>query len=79
MPYDMPVMGQGNMKQLTPEDQIRDDNGFTNPNLHRRIHPHQYEGELDAREYNLAIQGVNSYRTTKYPIHDEDSITSDIP
>ena len=36
--------------------------------------------EIDPREYNLQIQGTNSYRTVKYTLYEEDgSKTSEIP
>ena len=60
--------------------------GFTNPNLHRRIDPQEPEQdenplnqEVAPRDYKLEIHGVHSYRTTTYNVHDEDSITTEIP
>ena len=79
MSYELPTTGQGNMKPLSPEDQERDDIGFTNPNLHRRIEHNVNEGEVGPRNYNLAIQTIYSYRTTEYATHDEDGVSSDIP
>ena len=36
--------------------------------------------EIDPREYNLQIQGTNSYRTVKYTLYEEGgSKTSEIP
>lgn len=62
--YDRPDIGHGNMKILTDEDLQRDENGFTNPNLHRRIDPSQGEGEYAPRDYNLFISRYDSYRLT---------------
>ena len=64
----------------------RDNIGFTNPNLHRRVDPQDPEvadnplnQEIEPRTYNLQIQGVHSYRTTELHVHDENSIDSEIP
>lgn len=35
--------------------------------------------ELKSREYELAINGVHSYRTTKINTHDEESTTTELP
>lgn len=63
-------------------DEINDTIGYTNLNLHRRI---QDEGDRDSalvlpdgtkwleNEYCLTIHGVNSYRTTTYFLHTENS------
>lgn len=55
-------------------EEIRDDNGFTHMNLHRRK-------STDTENRNLSIgkYGVNSYRTTETVLHDEDSRTTEIP
>lgn len=53
-------------------DQDRDDLGFTNPNLHRRIDskmPPYGSGETVPRKYKLQIQNLNSYRTTQVVTH----------
>lgn len=53
----------------------KDKVGFTNPNLHRRVKEDRTVGDKEylPREYNLSIQGVDSYRTTESFIHDEES------
>ena len=79
MPYERPIMGQGNMKPLSDEDQIRDDNGFTHPNLHRRIDPSQPEGEHQPRDYSLFINNVNSYRLTESFEFEDDVNPDEIP
>ena len=35
--------------------------------------------EIKPRDYELSVQGVHSYRTTTYNVHDEESITTEIP
>lgn len=62
MAYDRPVMGQGTWKPLTSDDQIRDDVGFTNPNLHQRCDPSQPEGELlleSILNLSTALKGID--------------------
>lgn len=76
-------MGQGPSKIVNPgsiEDQ-KDQHGFTQPNLHRRVDPQEpHDGkETSPREYELGVYGLNSYRTTKINYHDEESETSEIP
>ena len=105
-PY--PMWGQGRhsvvMKNdgtvLEPVAKAKDDLGFTNPNLHRRVDPQappdptdpNYDPtdptsvdraylnkEIAPRDYDLTLQGVNSYRTTTYNVHNEESVTVEIP
>lgn len=80
-PY--PAIGEGPAELATPEDIERDDLGFTNPNLHRRVDP-KPEGRLlgedveyTNREYKFTIGHLNSYRTTTINTHNEaaDKIT----
>lgn len=73
MSYEIPLIGKGElMKELSEDDQIRDDVGFTNPNLHRRVDPtEQDEGEFDVRDYELRILGLYSQRTTSYHYYDD--------
>lgn len=77
---EFPEVGQGPAVVASPEDIARDEHGHTNPNLHRRIDPQEpsvpenpLDRELAPREYELAIGGVYSYRTTTMITHDEDS------
>lgn len=70
-------MAQGEMTEITdPEsvEALRDEVGFTHPNLHRR----KTSGVTD-REYHIGVYGVNSYRYTAYDVHDEESETCEIP
>lgn len=62
------------------EEANKDEIGFTNPNLHRRIETdlEKPDGVLDM-EISLRVQGVESYRTTSYTVHDEESTTCEIP
>lgn len=72
----------GTMKPLTPEEEAKDQLGFTNPNLHRRIDPQTPADpkEVRPREYTIGVyDGINSYRTTQIFYHDEESTTSEIP
>lgn len=78
MPVDRAQMAQGNAVPLTEEDQQRDDVGFTNPNLHRRVDPQPVEGEYQLREYDLFVNGTDSYRTTESFLRDENDDTVDI-
>lgn len=84
LPY--PTIGQGPATLADEDDLARDALGFTNPNLHRRIDPHDppvaedpLNQEALPRSYNLQIQNVHSYRTTHINTHDEESVTSEIP
>lgn len=79
MAYDRPTMASGNMKPLSDEDQARDDLGFTNPNLHRRIDPSQPEGEYAPRDYSLFVNGTNSYRLTESYDYEDEENPDEIP
>lgn len=59
----------------------KDRQGFTHPNLHRRIKVDRTIGESEylPREYELSVQGVDSYRLTKTFVHDEESTHSEAP
>lgn len=59
----------------------KDELGFTNPNLHRRINNDGdiIPPELKPRQYNLSIYGYNSYRGIDITLHDEDSTDVEIP
>ena len=77
-----PLVGQGSAKLANDEDLQRDNIGFTNPNLHRRVDPQPPESDSDEvapRDYMFAIQSTDSYRTTEIITHDEESVTSEIP
>lgn len=69
------LMAQGPAKLVKPEsvEMDKDDNGITNPNLHTRIN------QTDDTKYMLTVSGVNSYRTTSYNMHDEESTECEIP
>lgn len=77
MPYENLVMGQGPAKLASDEDLERDEVGFTNPNLHRRIDSHAEEGEYLPREYKVGIYGTESYRLTESFLRDENDNTED--
>lgn len=83
---EYPVMGQGPAVPADEYDKMRDDLGFTNPNLHRRIEPQDppkaddpLNQEVQPRDYSLNLQNVHSYRTTTINVHDEDSIYDETP
>lgn len=65
------------------EDDIkRDQVGYTNLYLHRRINPTEKgkaPGELLNRQYKLQISGIESYRYIEMFIHDEDTEEVEIP
>ena len=84
--HQYPVMGQGPATPASEEDLARDELGFTNPNLHRRIDPQEppvaddpRNQEVAPRSYQLDVQNVHSYRTTTINVHDEDSTDDETP
>lgn len=84
--YLYPRVGQGPARPATEEELAKDTLGFTNPNLHRRIDPHDppivedpKAQELKPRDYELTIQHLHSYRTTTINSHDEESTYSEVP
>lgn len=74
---DIPKIGQGPAEEANAEDLEKDNIGFTNPNLHRRIFTSP-EG-TSGHSYKVGIYGYDSYRTTEITLHDEESTTSEIP
>ena len=70
-------IGQGPAKLANDADIERDETGFTSPNLHRRIFTSP--DKTENVEYKVGIHGFDSYRTTEYILHDEESTTSEIP
>ena len=75
-------LAQGPAKPATADDLVKDAEGVTYPNLHRRIDNESTpleEGEVSPDTYSLVVQAVNSYRNTKHTVHDEESTTSEIP
>lgn len=80
---EFPTMSQGPGHFIpdSGEEMDKDQLGFTNPNLHRRIDPQPYflDGRSVENSYTISIYGHNSYRTTSVPLHDEESTTCEIP
>ena len=80
---DIPETARGAMKPCSEEDIQRDQLGFTNPNLHRRVDNEiapTDPKEVRPRTYEIGVwDGVNSYRTEEVYYHDEESTTSEIP
>ena len=74
-------MTQGPAVLADEEARQKDEKGITHPNLHRRIKSDRTigEGEYLPREYTLSVQGVDSYRSTKTFMHDEESTLVEIP
>lgn len=75
-----PLVGQGPAKVGNSEDILNESDGYTNPNLHRRIadEPTLMPNEHD-KQYHLGIYNVDSYRMTETVLHDEESTTCEIP
>ena len=71
-------VAQGVAKLANSADIARDELGYTNPNLHRRIDCDISETNRPT-EYSLLVGNVNSYRTTRVTLHDEDSTTTEVP
>lgn len=78
---DFPRTASGPMKPASQEDIERDHNGYTHPNLHRRIDTDNIqEGELVPRSYVIGVfDTTNSIRMTQLGDHDEESTTCEIP
>ncbi len=74
---DLPEsMGYGVWKKIESgsEEATKDAEGFTNPNLHRRL-----SSDTGGSTYIVGIFGTNSYRYVYAPEHDEESDESEIP
>lgn len=69
------VIQDTSARPATEEDIDRDNYGYTDPNLHRRVDPQEHDidvsGECAPRDYQLNILGVDSYRTTTTYHHDD--------
>lgn len=79
-------MGQGPAILADEDDLERDALGFTNPNLHQRVEPHEpaiaddpRNQEIAPRSYQLGIEGVRAYQTTQLYVHNEESIDDETP
>ena len=83
MSIEFPTTAHGVAVPASEEDLAQDAHGFTNPNLHRRIDPHEPaagSGETAPRDYIIGVyDGLHSYRTETIHYHDEESTTSEIP
>jgi len=82
MSENCPKMAQGEAKSANNTDINHDLGGITYPNLHRRIDNEctpKEESEVVPDQYTITVSGVNSYRTTKHTIHDEDATDTEIP
>jgi len=77
-----PKTADGEAVICSEEDIQRDDVGFTNPNLHRRVDELEPTdpAEVKPRTYQLGVwDRLNSYRTECVYYHDEESTTCEIP
>lgn len=74
-------MTQGPAVLADEEALKKDEQGLTHPNLHRRIKTDTTTGEQEylPREYTLSVHGVDSYRSTKTFLHNEESTTTETP
>ena len=89
--YDVVPYGQGPATPVTDEEgqvitgqeheKQLDDNGFTNPNLHRRtdIPENPPEPEVQKRIYSFDLEGLEAYRYREVSYRDEDSDEVEIP
>lgn len=70
------MLGAGPWKKVESDsiEETRDNNGYTNPNLHRGKSTNS-----ENRKISVGIYGLDSYRTTETVVHDENSRTSEIP
>lgn len=70
------MLGAGPCKKVESDsiEETRDNNGYTNPNLHRGKSTNS-----ENRKISVGIYGLDSYRTTETVVHDENSRTSEIP
>lgn len=82
MDENYPKVGQGPWKEASTEDIEKDEIGFTNPNLHRRVDsetPAEGSGKYRPDDYEVGIYSVNSYRLTESYYHSEDAEDNEIP
>lgn len=83
MAVEFPKTAQGVAVPANMSDLQKDQHGFTNPDLHRRVDPQPPapdSGEVAPREYMIGVyDGLHSYRTVTIVTHDEESTTSEIP
>lgn len=70
------MIGEGRWEKIEDGSiqSIRDNNGFTHPNLHRRK-----STDTEEKIITVGIHSLNSYRTTETIVHDEESTESEIP
>lgn len=73
---------QGKGVLATEEDIERDNVGYTNPNLHRRVdasNPEPESFEMKPRTYKFMRQGLNQLQLTEIYYQDDDSNEREIP
>lgn len=76
----VPKTAQGVAQVASEEDIRKDEQGFTYPNLHRRVEPSRGEGEVADRKYTIGVyDGLHSTVTVEKFTHDEESTTCEIP
>ena len=71
---DYPKAASGVAVPASNEDLQRDELGYTNPNLHRRV-------DEDSQMISKVgvYDGIHSFRTVDLNLHDEESTTCEIP
>lgn len=73
---------QGPAVLATDADLQRDKNGYTNPNLHRRVYAKQPTAdskEVHPRKYSFMRTSVYETQTVEKFTHDDDSDESETP
>lgn len=80
--YDKDVIGFTNPnlhRRVNPQEPPEPTDPNYDPKDPTSVDRSYLNRELKPREYELEIQGVHSYRTTTMFVHDEESITTEIP
>ena len=75
-------LAQGYVKPASAEDLVKDAEGVTMPNLHRRMDEDIVEpvgDEVAPSKHSIMVNGVTSFRGIEHFYHDEESTTSEIP
>ena len=90
---EVPKMASGPASPASAEEVVKDEHGYTHPNLHRRVdqdpvipvgsnYPfvhYKEDGTAYPQHIDIGVYGLESYRTTTTFIHDEESDEDEIP
>ena len=83
MPVTIPTYGYGNIQPATPDDLVKDEHGYTNENLHRRMDIHEPppgSRELAHRDYIIGnYDRLHSTRMTEIHIYHDDTTDYEVP